>query len=229
MEGEKGGPEPPQSRNVEIDHIDVIANLNLWYAYQAAASSVRTDLLKRGDLTPLKDVKFSGTKGQILDRSIGETLLYHSTSPKTMDIIEKSGFNPDFSANKAKPGASPRYGPLGQGTYFADVMSKAMTYTRCPDVVCTDYDCLKHTNEPSQILLSRVILGHPKKAHSFLQRGNLRGDDLSKMKVGRHSAFSEGFKTSGNPFTAASGLNEYAVREAALTYPEFRIYYKPKL
>jgi hypothetical protein len=83
-------------------------------------------------------------------------------------------------------------------------------------------------DQAAQILLARVLLGHTKKAHSFLQRGTLRGEDLSTMKEGRHSAYSEGIKGSKNPFTAASGLNEYAVREAAQAYPEFRIYYKIK-
>jgi hypothetical protein len=225
-EKDRGGPAPPRSHPVEIERIEVIANQKLWNAYQAAANAIRGDLDTRGDKEPLKKVKFKGSKFQSLDAEVGEKRLFHAASPAIFDMIEKGGFNPAYSANKAKPGEKPRYGPLGQGSYFADVMSKAMTYTRCP--VCSDYDCQVHTDQAAQILLARVLLGHTKKAHSFLQPGTLRGEDLSTMKEGRHSAYSEGIKGSKNPFTAASGLNEYAVREAAQAYPEFRIYYKIK-
>lgn len=225
-EKQRGGAPPPRSRPVEIDRIEVIANQRLWNAYQAANQSIRADLTQRRDTDPLNKVKFAGAKDQTLDDSVGEKRLFHASSPEILDMIETGGFNPAYSANKAKPGEKPRYGPLGQGAYFADVMSKAMTYTQCP--VCSDYDCQVHKEENSEILLSRVLLGHVKKAHSFLQPGNLRGEDLSMGKAGRHSVYSEGIKGSKNLFTAASGLNEYAVRQAAQTYPEFRIYYKTK-
>jgi hypothetical protein len=98
--------------------------------------------------------------------------------------------------------------------------------------VCSDYDCQNHTGEVSQTLLTRVVLGNPKKAHSFVQEAlkmkDLRADDLATLKEGRHSVFSEGFAGSRNAFTAGSGLNEFAIKDASLTYPEFRIFYKPK-
>jgi hypothetical protein len=230
-EGQKGGPEAPRSRQVEIDHIVVIANQKLWNAYQAAASSVRQDLTAKKNKDPMKKIKFDGTReAQLLDNAIAEVRLFHSTSASTMDILVKGGFNPAYSANKAKPGEQARYGPLGQGSYFADVISKAMTYSQCP--VCSDYDCATHKDEVSQTLLTRVVLGNTKKAHSFVQSGlkmkDLRADDLGKLKADRHTVYSEGFAGSKNALTAGSGLNEYGVKDASLTYPEFRIFYKTK-
>jgi hypothetical protein len=231
-EGKGGGAAPPRSRAVEIDRIEVIANQALWSSYQAATQGIRSDLAARKNRNPLKKVTFSGHRTQKLDQKgadpAGEVNLFHGTSPGVMDILEKSGFDPRFSANKAKPGAKKaRYGPLGQGVYFADVMSKAMTYARCP--VCSDYDCQVHKDETYQMLYSRVALGRTKKAHAMLQPGDLRADDLSTLKEDRHSVYSKGFAASGyNAFDAASGQNEYVVKEAAQTYPEFRIYYRVK-
>ena len=235
-EGSKVGSEvvaPPRSRPVDIDRIEVIANQRLWTSYQAATRSVRDDLASRGDSEPLAKVSFDGQKSQLLDPRggllpAGEANLFHGTSPSTMDILESSGFDPSYSANKAKPGAkTARYGPLGQGVYFADVMSKAMTYSQCP--VCSDYDCEKHRDQAAQMMMARVALGHTKKAHAFLQSGNLRADDMRTLKDGRHSVYSKGFAASGNnPFSAASGLNEFVVKEAAQVYPEFRIHYRVK-
>lgn len=234
-EGKSKGPAAPRSRPVVIDRIEVIANQALWSAYQAAVQNIRGELKAKGTAKPLKKVAFGGHRSQLHDRKgqdpAGEVNLFHGTAPFVMDILEKSGFDPSFSANKAKPGATKaRYGPLGQGVYFADVMSKAMTYARCP--VCSDYDCQVHKDETYQMLYSRVALGRTKKAHAMLQRGDLRADDLSVLKDDRHSVYSKGLAQANyNLFDAASGQNEYVVKEAAQTYPEFRIYYrvqKPK-
>jgi hypothetical protein len=229
-EGKGQGPAAPRSRPVVIDRIEVIANQALWSAYQAAVQNIRGELKGKGTANPLKKVAFGGHRSQLHDKKgqdpAGEVNLFHGTSPFVMDILEKSGFDPSFSANKAKPGAKKaRYGPLGQGVYFADVMSKAMTYARCP--VCSDYDCQVHKDETYQMLYSRVALGRTKKAHAMLQRGDLRADDLSTLKDDRHSVYSKGMAQANyNLFDAASGQNEYVVKEAAQTYPEFRIYYQ---
>jgi len=229
-EGKSKGPAAPRSRPVVIDRIEVIANQALWSAYQAAVQNIRGELKAKGTANPLRKVAFGGHRAQIHDKKgldpAGEVNLFHGTSPFVMDILEKSGFDPSFSANKAKPGAKKaRYGPLGQGVYFADVMSKAMTYARCP--VCSDYDCQVHKDETYQMLYSRVALGRTKKAHAMLQRGDLRADDLATLKDDRHSVYSKGIAQANyNLFDAASGQNEYVVKEAAQTYPEFRIYYQ---
>ncbi|WP_395727372.1 DUF4157 domain-containing protein [Nakamurella sp.] len=229
-EGTRKGPAAPRSRPVVIDRIEVIANQALWSAYQAAVQNIRGELKATGTVKPLRKVAFGGHRSQVHDAKgqdpAGEVNLFHGTSPFVMDILEKSGFDPSFSANKAKPGAKKaRYGPLGQGVYFADVMSKAMTYARCP--VCSDYDCQVHKDETYEMLYSRVALGRTKKAHAMLQRGDLRADDLSTLKDDRHSVYSKGVAQANyNLFDAASGQNEYVVKEAAQTYPEFRIYYQ---
>lgn len=224
---------PPRSRPVDVERIEVIANQRLWNSYQAATRSVRDDLASRGDSEPLASVSFDGAKSQLLDPKggllpVGEANLFHGTSPSTMDILESSGFDPSFSANKAKPGAkTARYGPLGQGVYFADVMSKAMTYSQCP--VCSDYDCEEHRDQAGQMMMARVALGHTKKARAFAQHGDLRADDMRTLKDDRHSVYSKGWAASDkNPFSAASGLNEFVVKEAAQVYPEFRIHYRVK-
>lgn len=230
-EGQKGGPAAPRSRPVEIDRVTVIANKKLWNAYQAARQSVRSDLAAQKKTDPMKKVRFDGAKeAQLIDNTIAEVRLFHSTSPTVMDLLVKGGFNPAYSANKAKPGEKARYGPLGQGSYFADVISKAMTYSQCP--VCSDYDCPTHKDAVSETLLTRVVLGNTKKAHSFVQSGlkmkDLRADDLGTLKEGRHTVYSEGYAGSKNAFTAGSGLNEFGVKDASFTYPEFRISYRTK-
>ena len=67
----RDGVEPPRSRQVKVQSIEVIANKDLWLKYQAKLNSIRKELSLRSDRNPLKKVAFSGVRSQLLDQEGG--------------------------------------------------------------------------------------------------------------------------------------------------------------
>ena len=226
-EGDKDGAARVKSGPIVVSKIEVIANLRLWQNYMQAKSDIKEELKAADEASPLKKVTWATKdRSNVLDEDAGEAQLLTGTSASNIDKIIDGGFRPDLSPNKAKPGAkNPKYGMLGQGTYFSDTMSKVMTYSACPE--CQDYNCDCEPQAESQVLYTRALLGRPKKMRGFLQPGgSLRTKDLDQNKAGRHSVYSKGLNVSKNLFSAGSGTNEFAIKKAAQMYPEFRIYWK---
>lgn len=223
-EGEKGGAPLVRSGEIEIIKISVMYNEELWDSFSRQSNDIKEQLKKDGDNNPLEKVKWSITPPPVIDQSSGEALLFHGSAPDIIDKIEEGGFRPDLGRNKGTSEA-PKYGLMGQGTYFSDNMSKVMTYSTGYE--CQDYQC-ESEEEGSQVIVARTVLGHPKKMHGFLQPGgNLRDQSHdSPLKEGRHSVYSEGLNVSKNPFSAGSGTNEFLIKRPYQAYPEFRIVYR---
>jgi hypothetical protein len=225
-EGKRGGPKPPQSGPIEITKIEVIANKKLWNMYYEERKKLGVD--ENIPNNPLEKVTWASQddnypvpKDKQDDKS-GEAHLVHGTA--YADSIVKSGFKPELGANKntgkvdsSGSALKPTYGMLGQGTYFGDTISKAMTYAD------------ETTEKDTEVILARVLLGNPKKMHGMAQPGgNLRDQSRHDIKQGRNSVYSQGFNVNKNPFASGSGTNEFSVKNAAQMYPEFRIYYHRK-
>ncbi|MCU8483603.1 hypothetical protein M2G67_22025, partial [Vibrio vulnificus] len=219
-EGEPGGAPLVKSGRITITKIEEISNPELDERYDNYKREINIppNAKTLGKTTPTTTHLTNG-----LDENIGEVFLIHGASNDLIAKIAENGFRPDLSRNKGTE-QNPRYGALGQGTYFSDSIGKTMTYTQDPALA--DYD--RDSSSEFQLILAKVILGVPKVRHPFAQLGgSLRKDDVGTLKEGRHSVYSRGVSAVGlNPFKAASGTNEFLVKNAAAMNPKYIIHWK---
>ena len=177
----------------------------------------------------------------VIDPQIGETMLFHCADINAIENITRHGFDANRGRNYG-PENAPRYGMLGQGSYFSNQLAKGLTYTRC--VLCGDYACAcrsleTHRKLARATIMSRVILGnvryYPALASirkKFGQRQRrrvesqfrpIRQDDnyySSQDQQQFDSAVSHGFSLQ-KFFSWGSQVNEFMSPKNQLTYPEF--------
>lgn len=241
IEGSKRGAPLVRQREIVITKIEAVYNKDLYESFQR----FKQEMPFREN--PLGKVKWSSEKQIIIDDDKGETFLLHGTLPNHILGIISNGFDPSIyckNRHESEENATADYGMLGQATCFADLLSKAMTYSRCS--ICGDYDCdgtkcteQIRSSEPNatiegeighKTILARVLLGHPKKMHGKLQAGgSLRSDDVHMIKLHRDSIYSQGIReASYNWFRAGSSLNEFGIKKKEQMYPQFIISWKYK-
>lgn len=238
-EGSRNGARLVGRRDIVITKIEAVYNKNLYEMFKNSREHILSDR------NSLAKVKWSSEKQILVNENIGETFLLHGTLPKYISGIISNGFNPSLfckNRNENKEGTTADYGMLGQATCFTDVLSKAMTYSRCS--ICGDYDCdgtdctekIRNIDVNAQIegeaghktILARVLLGHPKKMHGKLQAGgSLRSNDINTIKQNRNSIYSQGIQEAlYNWFKAGSFLNEFGIKKKEQMYPQFIISWK---
>jgi hypothetical protein len=141
--------------SVTIHKIRLINNPTIWKRYVKKREQVRAELdklrEKRGDLSlidPLHRVLWTNgerTGLPVLDRTVGEVLLYQGRSKRA---TKKAAIGGAY-INPKKPDSFwdffwiRGYGALGKGLYLADSFSKAAVYVGCPKPDCgkTFCDC----------------------------------------------------------------------------------------
>ena len=227
-EDEKGGASRVKSGEIEITRLEVIYNKDLLIKFQEGSRGIGEKLKESQDENPLRKVSFTSINPPVINRTLGQVLLEHGTDPETMEKIKQGGFRPELGRNKGTS-EKPRYGPLGQGTYFSDNSSKVQTYRR--DSKSLDPESSEDTPE-FETMLAMVTLGHPKKMHGMAEPGGSRRSESHNdpLPAGRHSVYSRGLNTSKvkNLFSSASGTNEFVVKNSDQAYPTLRISYKLK-
>lgn len=222
-EGDKDGAPLIQTREIIITRIEEVTNYPLLAEYEA----YKNTLDMTGAQRPLKKIRpttWLFTEG--LDETKGEVYLLHGTSDAVIDLIAHGGFRPDLSVNHGTV-EHPRFGSLGQGAYFSDSMSKVMSYTADP--YYGDYEF--ESAHEYRVILAKVLLGMPKKKHSFLQLGwdSLRHQSINDIKEDRHSVYSQGLLSGKKHIhQIASGTNEFLIKHAAAAYPQYIIYWQHK-
>jgi hypothetical protein len=251
-EGKNGGASPPKSKHMKITGIKVYANRELWSRYIQNRAMYEKSLITKQEgggfgvgSDPADDFHWSlGSRpdlggaaatrlapgyddmvgmlesSRISVENPGEAFLWHSATPAAHQSIARTGF--DVTRGNKGTEEDPRYGPLGQGAYFADNTSKAQTYYRCP--TCLDYNCNDPSHPEKEMLLSRTMVGKPKEAH--LYGGSMRKQDHQHEHRGRTaSVVSHGLKN--HPEKAGkTGGNEILIKNAAYIYPEIVVYYR---
>lgn len=239
-EGRPGGPPPPSSGELEITKIKVIKNPEQWSQYQDRLGEIREQLGDDGKA--LDKVKWSHQDPKsglpVLDPKVGETLLTHGTEEKYAKLIAENNFAPEKNRNRnPDPDGKPRFGALGQGTYFGDSLSKVSTYVGCPrcgsNGACA---CKGDDGKPLErfALVSRVAVGRP---HTVRTHGELdflpgassqRDKTVNDLKEGRHSNYGKGVPFTLGERPSLFGSNEFLIKDKAQTYPEFVTYFRPK-
>lgn len=251
QEGISGsGVKPPRSSHVTVRDVVCIQNRPLWDRYAAAKEALRAEYAGAEDGRPRLhlevqiETELDGLRRMpVLDEVIGETMLYHVTSPDCIEKISSSGFKASFGRNYGTNEA-PRYGMLGQGSYFSNELSKGLTYSTC--FLCGDYEChcrsvADRRKLPRCALLVRVVLGNPKYyaslARKFFQKRAVerefrqvpytdpRFTSVKDGGGGFDSVISHGHRPLSG-FTAfsrgtGSGMNEIMSAKDELIYPEF--------
>lgn len=233
-EGERGYPPVPSVRSITVKKIVVVRNQQLWDKYQqarlgmAARTEATESKLRSVGSTLATGRSQAGTQFDgfpIIDRAIGETLLFHGTDKKA--FIVETNIDPSRGRNKAATGATPNYGLLGQGAYFSDQIAKSATYTLCR--LCKGFTC-GCTGKDGQTpvlrvtLLARVVLGrvhHAPTLSVVLDREHLRRQaHTDPVKNDSNSILA-----AGSGFKKAAGTNEIAIRNIHQIYPEFIVYW----
>jgi hypothetical protein len=172
---------------------------------------------------------------------VNESLLFHGSTKDVYDLIANDGFNPTIGHNLGTE-ASPNYGLLGQGAYFADSFGKAMTYIGCR--VCGDFGggCRGGRGQRVRrvMLLSRVVLGKPffrgsyiAEKMSFSYDHVRRWEGTDRLPEGHHSIYAQGQHAASLGFGARQ--NEFLIKHSravfpgqddmVAAYPEFLVYY----
>lgn len=246
----QSGVAPPSSTHVTVRDVACIRTRHLWWRYADAREALR--LLYRDTGVGTNSLHFSvqtqpGIEGMrtlpVLDPTIGETLLFHVTSPDCIEKIVNTGFKASLGRDYGTPGA-PRFGMLGQGSYFSNELSKNLTYSTC--FLCGDYQCGCRSIEtrrklPRSTLLARVVLGNPKyyatlarkQLHRAAVEQEFRGARFDDARFraqadgggGYDSVISHGHNVRAGKtvFTegTGSGMNEIMSPKDQLIYPEF--------
>ena len=239
------GIKPPTGGLVTVRHVICIQNLTVWWRYVAArremkeryagvlgANSVHYAVTSEPGLDGMRHLP-------VIDPEIGETMLFHCADVNAIENITRGGFLARYGGNYGTADA-PRYGMLGQGSYFSNELAKGLTYTRC--VLCGDYECGCRSLETRRKLdrttiMARVILGN---VRYYPALASLR------KKLGGRSAIENQFRpiphdnpmyhAAGGPqfdsavshglsarklFAFGSEANEFMSPKDQLTYPEF--------
>ncbi|NRD75467.1 hypothetical protein HQQ94_20040 [Shewanella sp. VB17] len=219
-EGDRGGAPRVKTGPIKITKIEVISNPFLEQRYREYKQKITIEAGQK-TLEKIKPTTTHFTHG--LDQSIGEVFLFHGTSNDIVQKIAEGGFRPDLSSNHGSA-EKPRYGALGQGTYFSDSMGKVISYTQDPYLL--DYD--RSSSVESLVVISSVILGVPKFRHPFVQKHeHMRRDGIDNIKNNRHSVVSRGAQAYGiNPFKISSGTNEFLLKKAEAMNPKYIVHFK---
>ncbi|MEI6257569.1 MAG: hypothetical protein WCQ77_13090 [Planctomycetota bacterium] len=165
----KSGVKPPTGGSVTVRDVICIQNLPVWRRYAKARREMKLEYERVGMGTNSVHYAVTSEPGldgmrhlPVIDPEIGETMLFHCADVNAVENITKSGFLARFGSNYGTAEA-PRYGMLGQGSYFSNELAKGLTYTRC--VLCGDYECGCRSLETRKKLarstiMARVILGN---------------------------------------------------------------------
>lgn len=215
---------PPSSGPFRVTRIKVIQHLELWRSYRARREAIRNELQDnaqvRQDLgTALRGIEWTYKNAQmpVVDEGAGEAYLLHGTSEFVARMIASGNFRPDFGTKKAdSTHVDPKFGALGQGTYFSDSFAKVMTYTSCPR--CWGHRC--QCGSERFVMLARVVLGRPTKARTH---DSHRGEDVETLKDYRHSVY--GFGRKHFYTRSLFGSNEFLIKDSTQAYPEYVVYW----
>lgn len=241
----KSGIKPPTGGLVTVRDVICIQNLDVWWRYTKARQDMKQQY---SAVLGTNSVHYAvtsepGLDGMrhlpVIDPQIGETMLFHCADVNAIENITRGGFDASFGSNYGTENA-PRYGMLGQGSYFSNQLAKGLTYTRC--VLCGDYACAcrsleTHRKLARATIMSRVILGnvryYPALASirkKFGQRRRIESqfrpikyDDQKYCGLDQQqfdSAVSHGFSRQ-KFFSWGSEANEFMSPKNQLTYPEF--------
>ncbi|WP_375770158.1 hypothetical protein NR798_04510 [Archangium gephyra] len=216
--------EPPRSGPFRVTRIKVILHDTLWRSYRERREEIRGELNANADLRAdlgeaLRKISWTYRNAQlpVIDNGSGEVYLLHGTTEFVARMIASGNFRPDYGAKKAESSYSdPKFGALGQGTYFSDSFAKVMTYTSCPR--CSDHRCACGVDR--SVILSRVVLGRPTLARTH---DSQRGNDVETLKQYRHSVYGLGFKFG---HLTVFGSNEFLIKDARQAYPELVVYWQ---
>lgn len=244
------GIKPPRSCHITVRDIFCVQHGDLWDRYCEA----REGLLQRytGTQQGTNNLYFA-TRTEprldgmlrlpVLNEVIGESMLYHVTSPDCIQKITQTGFKASYGRNYGT-NERPRYGMLGQGNYFSNEISKGLTYSTC--FLCGDYQCGCRSVETRKkltrsTLLVRVILGNPRYyatlAYKKFRRAaverefraapftHTRFEPTDQGGGGFDSVISHGHNPGQGKFAfttgTGSGMNEIMSPKDELIYPEF--------
>ncbi|NBW96881.1 MAG: hypothetical protein EBR28_09165 [Planctomycetia bacterium] len=239
------GVQPPTGGRVTVRDVICIQNLPVWWKFAAARREMKEHYTgAMGTNTVYYAVTSEpGLDGMrhlpVVDPEIGETMLFHCADVNAVENITRGGFLARYGGNYGTA-AAPRYGMLGQGSYFSNELAKGLTYTRC--VLCGDFECACRSLETKRkiaraTILARVILGnvryYPALASIRKKLGGRQGIEDQFRPIAHDnpmyhapntrtfdSAVSHGF--SGNKlFDFGSEANEFMSPKDQLTYPEF--------
>lgn len=244
------GVKPPTGGRVTVRDVICIQNLPVWWRYAAARREMKEEFARVGLGTNSVHYAVTSEPGldgmrhlPTIDPAIGETMLFHCADVNAIENITRGGFLARFGGNYAKDGEAPRYGMLGQGSYFSNELAKGLTYTRC--VLCGDYACGCRSLETKRKLaratiMARVILGnvryYPAWASLRKKLGGRQGIEGQFRPIAHgdpmyhdaavpraqqfDSAVSHGFSRA-KFFQFGSEANEFMSPKDQLTYPEF--------
>lgn len=243
------GVKPPTGGTVTVRDVICIQNLPVWWRYAQARREMKEEYAGVGMGTNSVHYAVTSEPGldgmrhlPVIDPEIGETMLFHCADVNAIENITKGGFLARFGSNYGTADA-PRYGMLGQGSYFSNELAKGLTYTRC--VLCGDYECGCRSLETKRKLarstiMARVILGnvryYPAWASVRKHLGGREGIESQFRPIALNdpmyhapavppaqrfdSAVSHGF--SARKFGEfGSEANEFMSPKDQLTYPEF--------
>ncbi len=162
----------------------------------------------------------------VINDAVGEVYLLHGATESVMKLIANGGFRPDLGANYGTE-EKPRYGALGQGTYFSDTFSKVMTYTLCPRCLAYFCNCKGRDGKGLEryTMLARTLLGVPK---SVFYQESQRKKSVCHISMGKNSVYGQvGFRAGRKHFTLWDA-NEFLIRSVDQMYPEFLVYWRWK-
>ena len=243
------GGKPPTGGRVTVRDVICIQNLPICWRYAAARREMKEEFARVGLGTNSVHYAVTSEPGldgmrhlPTIDPAIGETMLFHCADVNAIENITRGGFLARFGGNYGTAEA-PRYGMLGQGSYFSNELAKGLTYTRC--VLCGDYACGCRSLETKRKLaratiMARVILGnvryYPAWASLRKKLGGRQGIEGQFRPIAHgdpmyhdaavprarqfDSAVSHGFSRA-KFFQFGSEANEFMSPKDQLTYPEF--------
>ncbi|WP_262967335.1 SidE phosphodiesterase domain-containing protein [Methylobacter psychrophilus] len=239
----RGKIDPAKSQVVTVRSVRLIINPDVWNRYNNFREEILKQLAPKGG-SEVDKIRWTNSIGKlsqgftlpVLDKSIGETLLFHGTAAKWIELIIQGGFNPSVGKNYGTA-TNPRYGMLGQGTYLTDSFAKMMTYGSCP--LCGDFACncrsIKTRKKLTRsCILARVTLGkidhYTSKALSKVpgfsgEAQRFRGQAFDTDTL-THSVVAHGLAPNyNNLLTFGGGRNEMMSKVMPQTYPEFVVDY----
>jgi hypothetical protein len=246
------GVKPPTGGSVTVRDVICIQNLPVWWRYAQARREMKEEYAKVGMGTNSVHYAVTSEPGldgmrhlPVIDPEIGETMLFHCADVNAVENITRGGFLARLGGNynHNRPAEAPRYGMLGQGSYFSNELAKGLTYTRC--VLCGDYECGCRSLENRKKLarttiMARVILGNVRyyTALASVKKhiGGREGIESQYRPIAHNhpmyhdaavppaqrfdSVVSHGFSAS-KLLEFGSEANEFMSPKDQLTYPEF--------
>jgi hypothetical protein len=195
---------------------------------------------------PIADGERDLDKAPLLDPNIGEVLLFSGTARDTvLRFIAAQGFSPQFPKpynqdDVLKKGATPRYGMLGQGTYFTDSFALAMCYSSCR--ICSDFECNCRGSSGRKttrtVTAARVLIGNPKFYMNWFSKYVKKKSDAPFRQITAvkdaekyaefldeefQTVFAQGMHGASAIYKGGSTCNQFSVRHPAQAYLEFVI------